>query len=135
MIFKFCPCGIPLMSRSDGGKRLSLRELQAATHNFSPTYVLGEGVFGRVYRGRLQDGSCVAIKRVRAHALDGLKQFDAKVEVAFSGLAWHPNLLPLLGHCAEGKSVYLCIPSWPTTAWHLTSGEARGHLIGQSGSK
>lgn len=43
--------------------QLALAELRIATSNFSQSNIIGEGGFGLVYKGLLQDGSIVAIKR------------------------------------------------------------------------
>lgn len=48
-------------------KELSILELEQATGHFSQNNIIGEGRFGLAYRGLLQDGSIVAIKR-RLHA-------------------------------------------------------------------
>lgn len=45
-----------------GCKRFSYYELQGATGSFAENAVLGEGGFGKVYRGTLEDGTAVAIK-------------------------------------------------------------------------
>ncbi|GKV01204.1 hypothetical protein SLEP1_g13775 [Rubroshorea leprosula] len=44
-------------------KQLTMMELKHATSNFSESNIIGEGIFGLVYKGLLQDGSIVAIKR------------------------------------------------------------------------
>ena len=44
-------------------------ELQAATANFSDSNIIGEGGFGRVYKGRLSNGAVVAVKRLDRHGL------------------------------------------------------------------
>lgn len=46
------------------GRWYSLRELQIATNQFSSQNVIGEGGYGIVYRGVLQDGSVVAAKNL-----------------------------------------------------------------------
>ena len=52
-------------------KRFSLRELQVATDSFSNKNILGRGGFGKVYKGRLADGSLVAVKRLKEERTPG----------------------------------------------------------------
>lgn len=59
----------------------SLSELQLATQNFSDTLKVGEGGFGRVYRGLLRN-TTVAIKMLRSHNLQGQSQFRQEVITA-----------------------------------------------------
>ncbi|CAL9748186.1 unnamed protein product [Musa acuminata subsp. burmannicoides] len=95
-------------------RRFTLRELRAATENFSCRNVLGKGGFGHVYRGRLADGTVVAVKRLRADAVgsgDGEAQFRTEVEMI--SLAIHRNLLRLLGYCAAAGERLLVYPFMP----------------------
>lgn len=43
----------------------SIEEIYKATENFSPVNKIGEGGFGTVYKGRLRDGTLVAVKRAK----------------------------------------------------------------------
>lgn len=43
----------------------SFEDICKATANFSPENKIGEGGFGTVYKGRLKDGSLVAVKRAK----------------------------------------------------------------------
>ncbi|KAL3523595.1 hypothetical protein ACH5RR_016429 [Cinchona calisaya] len=52
-------------------KQFSLCELQVVTDNFSDRNILGRGGFGKVYRGRLADGSLVAVKRMEEELTPG----------------------------------------------------------------
>ena len=84
-------------------RRFGLRELQAATDGFSAKNVLGRGGFGDVYRGRLSDGTVVAVKRLKDPSnASGEAQFRTEVEMI--SLAVHRHLLRLLGFCADAAS-------------------------------
>ncbi|PKA49191.1 putative LRR receptor-like serine/threonine-protein kinase [Apostasia shenzhenica] len=90
-------------------RRFRLRELQAATENFSSKNILGKGGFGNVYRGRLADGTVVAVKRLRdGGGAAGEAQFRTEVEMI--SLAVHRNLLRLIGYCAAGGERLLVYP-------------------------
>ena len=77
--------------------------LVAATRNFSPKQKLGEGGFGPVYRGRLDDGRDVAVKRLGAGSRQGAREF--RNEAQLLSRVQHRNVVNLLGYCADRKSV------------------------------
>ncbi|XP_011088709.1 putative receptor-like protein kinase At5g39000 isoform X2 [Sesamum indicum] len=91
----------------------SFSELKAATRNFSNDRVLGEGGFGRVYKGLLQgksstkngSGSLIAVKKLNSESLQGYEEWQN--EVNFLGRLSHPNLVKLLGCCWEDKELML----------------------------
>eukprot|EP01018_Ginkgo_biloba_P036725 Gb_25785 [translate_table: standard] len=90
-------------------KRFSFRELQIATDNFSSKNILGKGGFGNVYKGCLQDGTLVAVKRLKdANAAGGEIQFQTEVEMI--SLAVHRNLLRLCGFCMTSTERLLVYP-------------------------
>ncbi|EAY86023.1 hypothetical protein OsI_07384 [Oryza sativa Indica Group] len=79
----------------------TFRELATATRNFRPECFLGEGGFGRVYKGRLEStGQVVAIKQLNRDGLQGNREF--LVEVLMLSLLHHQNLVNLIGYCADG---------------------------------
>ncbi|CAI8600333.1 unnamed protein product [Vicia faba] len=82
------------------GRWYSLKELENATDRFSEGNVIGEGGYGIVYRGILQDGSVVAVKNLLNNKGQAEKEF--KVEVEAIGKVRHKNLVGLVGYCAEG---------------------------------
>ncbi|KAF4384271.1 hypothetical protein CsatB_015209 [Cannabis sativa] len=90
-------------------KRFSLRELQVATDNFSNRHILGRGGFGKVYKGRLADGTLVAVKRLKEERTQGGElQFQTEVEMI--SMAVHRNLLRLRGFCMTPTERLLVYP-------------------------
>ncbi|KAK8919281.1 Somatic embryogenesis receptor kinase 1 [Platanthera zijinensis] len=90
-------------------KRFSLRELQVATDGFSNKNILGRGSFGKVYKGRLVDGSLVAVKRLKEERTPGGEhQFQTELEMI--SMAVHRNLLRLWGFCMTSTERLLVYP-------------------------
>ncbi|KAK1427151.1 hypothetical protein QVD17_15834 [Tagetes erecta] len=87
-------------------------QLLNATDNFKAAYFLGEGGFGKVYKGKLEaSDQIVAIKQLDPDGLQGIREFV--VEVLTLGLADHPNLVKLIGCCAEGEQRLLVYEYMP----------------------
>jgi somatic embryogenesis receptor kinase 1 len=108
-------CPLPLLAEEDPEvhlgqlKRFSLRELQVATDGFSNKNILGRGGFGKVYKGRLADGSLVAVKRLKEERTPGGElQFQTEVEMI--SMAVHRNLLRLRGFCMTPTERLLVYP-------------------------
>lgn len=90
----------------------SFRELAVATKNFKADCLLGEGGFGRVYKGKLMStNQMVAIKQLDHNGLQGNREF--LVEVLMLRLLHHPNLVNLIGYCAEGDQRLLVYEYMP----------------------
>lgn len=78
----------------------TFRELATATRNFRQECLLGEGGFGRVYRGTLAStGQVVAVKQLDRN---GLQRNEFLGEVLTLSRLHHPNLVNLIGYCADG---------------------------------
>ncbi|KAK2655737.1 hypothetical protein Ddye_008789 [Dipteronia dyeriana] len=89
--------------------RYSWRELQLATDNFSEKNVLGQGGFGKVYRGVLGDNTKVAVKRLTDfESPGGDAAFQREVEMI--SVAVHRNLLRLIGFCTTPTERLLVYP-------------------------
>ncbi|KAI4371781.1 hypothetical protein MLD38_010090 [Melastoma candidum] len=95
----------------DHVKRFTVRELQMATGNFSQKNILGQGGFGVVYKGRLANGTMIAVKRLKDPNYTGEVQFQTEVEMI--GLALHRNLLQLYGFCMTPEERLLVYPYMP----------------------
>ncbi|XP_020208027.1 proline-rich receptor-like protein kinase PERK3 [Cajanus cajan] len=81
---------------------IAYEELKEATNNFEPASVLGEGGFGRVFKGVLNDGTAVAIKRLTSGGQQGDKEF--LVEVEMLSRLHHRNLVKLVGYYSNRDS-------------------------------
>ncbi|KAH9709779.1 serine/threonine-protein kinase PBS1 [Citrus sinensis] len=90
----------------------TFRELAAATKNFRPESFIGEGGFGRVYKGWLEStGQVVAVKQLDRNGLQGNREF--LVEVLMLSLLHHSNLVNLIGYCADGDQRLLVYEFMP----------------------
>ncbi|PSR88221.1 Protein NSP-INTERACTING KINASE 1 like [Actinidia chinensis var. chinensis] len=90
-------------------RRFQFRELQISTNNFSSKNIVGKGGFGNVYKGYLQDGTVVAVKRLKdGNTIGGEIQFQTEVEMI--SLAVHRNLLRLYGFCMTSNERLLVYP-------------------------
>ncbi|KAL5725079.1 hypothetical protein ACHQM5_008263 [Ranunculus cassubicifolius] len=108
-------------------KRYSFKELRVATDHFNSKNILGRGGFGIVYKGCLQDGSLVAVKRLNDYnAVGGEVQFQTEVEMI--SLAVHRNLLRLRGFCTTENERILVYPYMPNGS---VASQLRDHIHGK----
>ncbi|KAK8935668.1 putative receptor-like protein kinase [Platanthera zijinensis] len=89
--------------------QFTFQELKSATGNFRPDSILGEGGFGYVFKGWIEENSTtpakpgtgvtVAVKSLKPDALQGHREWVAEID--FLGQLHHPNLVRLVGYCIE----------------------------------
>ncbi|GLT62605.1 hypothetical protein SLA2020_352270 [Shorea laevis] len=89
----------------------SFARIKAATNNFSSNNKLGEGGFGPVYKGKLQKGQDIAVKRLSKTSNQGLEEF--KNEVTLTAELQHVNLVRVLGICTEREEKMLVYEYMP----------------------
>ncbi|XP_030969448.1 receptor-like serine/threonine-protein kinase ALE2 isoform X1 [Quercus lobata] len=93
-------------------KNFTLNDIERATNNFDPSRILGEGGFGLVYSGILDDGKEVAVKILKRADQHGGREFLAEVEML--SRLHHRNLVKLIGICTEDHTrclVYELVPN------------------------
>uniref|UniRef100_A0A7N1A7A0 non-specific serine/threonine protein kinase n=1 Tax=Kalanchoe fedtschenkoi TaxID=63787 RepID=A0A7N1A7A0_KALFE len=92
-------------------KSLSFNDLRVATRNFRPDSVVGEGGFGCVFKGWINErdltaakpgtGMVIAVKKLNQEGYQGHKEWLA--EINYLGQLHHPNLVKLIGYCLEDE--------------------------------
>ncbi|XP_044491400.1 protein NSP-INTERACTING KINASE 3 isoform X2 [Mangifera indica] len=108
-------------------RRYTFKELRTATNHFNSKNILGRGGFGIVYKGCLNDGTLVAVKRLKDYNIAGGEvQFQTEVETI--SLAVHRNLLRLCGFCTTENERLLVYPYMPNGS---VASRLRDHIHGQ----
>uniref|UniRef100_A0A6N2N4J3 Protein kinase domain-containing protein n=2 Tax=Salix viminalis TaxID=40686 RepID=A0A6N2N4J3_SALVM len=100
------------MTYTGSAKTFTLNDIERATNSFDASRILGEGGFGIVYSGLLDDGREVAVKVLKRYDQHGGREFLAEVEML--SRLHHRNLVKLVGICTEGHTrclVYELIPN------------------------
>jgi serine/threonine protein kinase len=119
-------------SFDDGGlKSFSMNDLRAATKSFCSNSYLGEGGFGCVYKGWIDEvtlaptkpgvGRMVAIKKLKTESFQGHKEWLA--EVTYLSQLHHANLVKLVGYCADSGSNKLLVYEY------MLRGSLENHLF------
>ncbi|XP_031106446.1 G-type lectin S-receptor-like serine/threonine-protein kinase At4g27290 isoform X2 [Ipomoea triloba] len=103
-----------------------LTTLNKATNNFLMEYKLGEGGFGPVYKGVLDNGQEIAVKRLSGTSTQGQDEF--KNEVLCIAKLQHRNLIRMLGCCIEGEEktlIYEFMPNGSLDAFIFDEAQSR----------
>ncbi|NP_001307158.1 serine/threonine protein kinase Pto [Solanum lycopersicum] len=108
-------------SNSFESYRFPLEDLEEATNNFDDKFFIGEGAFGKVYKGVLRDGTKVALKRQNRDSRQGIEEFGT--EIGILSRRSHPHLVSLIGYCDERNEMVLIYD-------YMENGNLKSHLTG-----
>lgn len=101
-------------------RRFTLAEIRTVTNNFDKALIIGEGGFGRVYKGYINGGyTPVAVKRLKSKSLQGAHEFWTEIEM-LSRLR-HLHLVSLIGYCNDERQMILVYD-------YMAHGTVRDHL-------
>lgn len=110
-----------LVGQKISAQVFTFRQMATATNNFSIENLVGEGGFGRVYKGYIQGvDKVVAVKQLDRNGLQGNREFLS--EVFMLSLVDHPNLVNLIGYCADGDQRILVYE-------YMANGSLEDHLL------
>ncbi|CAH1427670.1 unnamed protein product [Lactuca virosa] len=105
----------------------SLTEISKSTNAFANDKKIGEGGFGQVFQGVLDDGREIAVKRLSQTSRQGLGEF--KNEVKFIAKLQHRNLVKLFGYCIQGDENMLVYEYMPNRSLDLFIFEFSTRLV------
>ncbi|CAN1175957.1 Cysteine-rich receptor-like protein kinase 26 [Linum perenne] len=111
---------------NNGSLQFDFDIIKAATNEFANENKLGEGGFGVVYKGTLQNGQDIAVKRLDKDSRQGDLEF--KNEVKLVAKLQHRNLVRLLGFCLEGRERLLIYEFVPNASLDRFLFNQRTHL-------
>lgn len=99
-----------------GNLVISVQVLRDVTKNFAPENELGRGGFGVVYKGELDDGTKIAVKRMEAGVISSKALDEFCSEISVLSKVRHRNLVSLLGYSVEGNERILVYEYMPQGA-------------------
>ena len=96
-----------------GNLVISVQVLRNVTKNFASENELGRGGFGVVYKGELDDGTKIAVKRMEAGVISTKALDEFQSEIAVLSKVRHRHLVSLLGYSVEGNERLLVYEYMP----------------------
>uniref|UniRef100_A0A1J3FA22 Putative inactive leucine-rich repeat receptor-like protein kinase n=1 Tax=Noccaea caerulescens TaxID=107243 RepID=A0A1J3FA22_NOCCA len=102
--------GVKVFMFKNSVSKMKLRDLMKATEEFKKDNMIGKGRTGTMYKGVLEDGTPLMIKRLQ-DSQRSEKEFDSEMKTL--GSVKNRNLVPLLGYCIANKERLLIYEYMP----------------------
>ncbi|CAI8612143.1 unnamed protein product [Vicia faba] len=108
-------------------RHFSIQELKEITRNFDLSAYIGEGSIGKLYKGKLENGSYVMIRSLALRKKFSIQNLKARLDLLSK--LHHPNLVSLLGHCIDGRGKDGISPQKLHLVYeYVQNGDYRTHL-------
>lgn len=117
-------CGnsnVSIRSKEPGSVKFTIEQINKATNNFSVSFKIGQGGFGTVYKGQLEDGTMVAVKRAKKIVYGNHLGNEFATEVQTLAQVEHLNLVKFYGFLEHNDERLLVVE-------YVPNGTLREHL-------
>lgn len=110
-----------IQGNESGIVKYTMEEIIQATRNFSPSFKIGQGGFGAVYKTKLLDGTIVAVKRAKKSLHEKNLGSEFQSEVQTLSRVEHLNLVKFYGYLEQGDERIVVVE-------YVPNGTLREHL-------
>ncbi|RDX60125.1 Calmodulin-binding receptor-like cytoplasmic kinase 2, partial [Mucuna pruriens] len=110
-----------VQAKEPGIVKFTMEEIFQVTKNFSPSFKIGQGGFGTVYKAKLFDGSVVAVKRAKKSVYEKHLGVEFQSEIQTLSRVEHLNLVKFFGYLEQGDERILVVE-------YVPNGTLREHL-------
>ncbi|XP_014515159.1 calmodulin-binding receptor-like cytoplasmic kinase 2 isoform X1 [Vigna radiata var. radiata] len=107
--------------KEPGIVKFTMEEIFQVTRNFSPSFKIGQGGFGAVYKAKLLDGTVVAVKRAKKSLYEKHLGVEFQSEIQTLSKVEHLNLVKLYGYLDQGDERIIVVE-------YVPNGTLREHL-------
>ncbi|XP_004510763.1 calmodulin-binding receptor-like cytoplasmic kinase 2 isoform X3 [Cicer arietinum] len=110
-----------IQGNEPGIVKYTMEEIIQVTKNFSPSFKIGQGGFGAVYKTKLLDGTIVAVKRAKKTMHEKHLGVEFQSEIQTLSRVEHLNLVKFYGYLDQGDEKIIVVE-------YVPNGTLREHL-------